>query len=194
MESHFNELIRVAKKVYSKGLVHANIGNISCRVGDKVLISVLGVPLDNLDQDGNVVVIDLKGNLLEGKAEPSSEKLMHLKLYNTRDDVEAVIHTHSSYASAFGYLRKGIQPVNPESEYLLRKVPIVPPFMYGTQELADSVAKHLKDNRAALLAGHGVITVGKDLEEALYIAELVEETAKINYFVSTLKSNNPGHV
>ncbi len=194
MESHFNELVRAAKKIYNKGLVNANIGNISCRVGDKVLISVLGAPLDSLDQDGNVVVIDLKGNLLEGKTEPSSEKLMHLKLYNSRDDIGAVIHTHSSYASAFGYLKREIHPVNPESEYLLGRVPVVPPFMYGTQELADSVKEHLGDGKAALLAVHGVIVVGSDLKEAVYVAELVEETAKIYYLASILKSCEPGQI
>lgn len=189
MESHFNELVRAAEKIYSKGLVNANIGNISCRVGDKVLISVLGAPLDRLDQDGNVVVIDLTGNVLEGEKEPSSEKMMHLSLYNARDDIGAVIHTHSSYASAFGYLKKEIYPVNPESEYVLRKVPIVPPFMYGTKELAESVRLHLKEGKAALLAGHGVVTVGIDLNEAVYVAELIEETAKINYLVATLKAS-----
>jgi len=189
MESHYNELVKAAKKIYDKGLVNANVGNISCRVGDKVLISVMGAPLDNLDEEGNVVAIDLEGNLLEGKDKPSSERLMHLKLYNFRDDIGAVIHTHSPYASAFGYLKRRIHPVNPESEYLLRRVPVVPPFMYGTQELADSVAKRIGDGKATLLAGHGVITVGKDLEEAVYIAELVEETAKINYLVATLKTS-----
>jgi len=192
MESHFNELVQAAKKIYSKGLVHSNIGNISCRVGEKVLISALGAPLDSLDQEGNVAVTDLNGNLLEGEKEPSSEKLMHLSLYNARDDIGAVIHTHSAYASAFGYLKKGIYPVNPESVYLLRKVPIVPPFMYGTQELADSVQKHLKEGKAALLSGHGIITVGEDLKEAVHIAELIEETAKINYLVATLKASERG--
>jgi L-fuculose-phosphate aldolase len=189
MESHFNEIVQAAKKIYNKGLVTANIGNISCRVGNKVMISALGAPLDSLDKDDNLVIIDLNGNKLEGEKEPSSERLMHLNLYNSREDVGAVIHTHSTYASTFGYLKKEIYPVNPESEYLLQKVPIVPPFMYGTKELADSVKKHLKEGKAALLSGHGVVTVGKDLREAVYIAELIEEAAKINYLVATLKAS-----
>lgn len=191
MESHFNELVSAAKKIYNKGLVSANIGNISCRVGDKILISALGAPLDCLDEEGNVVVLDLECKVLEGDKEPSSEKLMHVGLYNARDDIGAVIHTHSCYASAFGYLKKDIYPVNPESVYLLRKVPIVPPFMYGTSELADSVKKHLQEGNVALLAGHGVITVGENLDEATYIAELIEETAKINYLVATLAASEP---
>jgi len=192
METYFNEIVQAAKKIYSKGLVNANIGNISCRVGDKVIISALGAPLDSLDQDDNLVVIDLMGNKLKGAKDPSSERLMHLNLYNSREDIGAVIHTHSTYASAFGYLKKEIYPVNPESEYLLQKVPIIPPFMYGTKELADAVERHLKEGKAALLAGHGVVTVGNDLREAVYIAELIEETAKINYLVATLKASEKG--
>jgi ribulose-5-phosphate 4-epimerase/fuculose-1-phosphate aldolase len=109
-------------------------------------------------------------------------------LYNARDDIGAIVHTHSAYASAFGYLRKQMAPVNPESEYVLGNVPIVPPCMYGTEELADSVQSRLADGKVALLCGHGVVAVGADLKEAVYVAELVEEIAKINYLVATLKA------
>ncbi len=190
MEEIIKEFIEVAHEVFRKGLVTGSVGNISTRLnGERILISSSHSFLGHLTQN-DLVIVNLDGEKIEGSKEPSLEKLIHLEIYKGREDVKAIIHTHSPYASVYGFLGKELMQVNPESEYLLGKVPLVPPFISGSRELAESVRAHLGNFRAVLLEKHGVIAVGGSLYEALNIAELVEEVAKINYLVDTLKKAN----
>ncbi|MDI6821501.1 MAG: class II aldolase/adducin family protein [Actinomycetota bacterium] len=187
MEGYKEEIIQAAKEVYEKGLVIGRVGNISCRVDEgRILISSTGACLGKLSER-DLVVLDSEGEKLEGEEEPSTEKWVHIEIYKARPDVNAIVHTHSPYASALAYLKKSLRPVNPEGEYILGRVPVVPPFVYGTRELAEAVRDHLRLGKAALLEMHGVVTVGEDLNEAVNIAELVEEVARINYLIEMLE-------
>lgn len=186
MQAFKKQLVQAAREVYERRLVTAQVGNLSLKEKDKVLISATGTSLGYLTEK-DVVVINLAGEIIEGTQEPSAEKLMHLAIYQARHDITAIVHTHSPYASAFGCLKKDLEPVNPESEYLLGKVSIVPHFVPNTKELAEAVARHLADSNVCLLERHGVVSVGKDMREAANLAELVEEAAKINYIIQTLE-------
>lgn len=184
------EIIEAGKHIYEKGLVSGTAGNISCRLSEsRFLITASNTCLGQLKLD-ELVLVDEKGKPTEvtsQRSQPSSETGTHLAIYEVRSDINAVVHTHSIYASALAYARIHLKPVNPESFYILGDVPLIPYFKFGSIELAQAIKEKIGDYRALLLQEHGVITIGKDLWEAVYIAELVEEVAKISYLVELLE-------
>jgi len=180
------KVISICQKLYHKNLVSAFGGNVSIRVNEQVIITPAGFPLGDLCED-DLVTIDLFGSILTGKHQPSSEKLMHLQIYNQRPEIKGVVHTHSPAATAFAYLSRKILPINPESTLFLADLPIIPFKPFGSKELADEVGNHLREANAGLLAKHGVITIGPTLDHAFHLAELVEETALMNLYVQMLQ-------
>lgn len=181
-----DQLIEIGKELSIKGLISGKSGNVSMRMNNEnILISATRAPLGRLESE-DLVEIDLDGELILGAKEPSSEKRMHLEIYKARDDVGAVVHTHSPYASAYAFLNKKPRSINYESDLVLADLPIIAYMQPGTQEFANAVKKGLGSKPAALLQRHGVVAVGRDLDEALAIAELVEEVAKVNYLIDTL--------
>jgi len=179
-------LIEAGKRIYEKGLVVGTSGNISCKLDEgRILITAAGTCLGNL-ADGDLVVVNLKGKVTKGFKNPSSETQMHLKIYKAYRNIKAVVHTHSPYASAYAYLAKELKSVNPESEMLLGEVPVAPYFPHGTIKLAEAVCETIKERNAVLMEKHGVVAIGKNIAQAEELAELVEETAKINYLVEML--------
>ncbi|HDP70472.1 MAG TPA: class II aldolase/adducin family protein [Actinobacteria bacterium] len=182
-------LIEAGKRIYEKGLVVGKSGNISYKLDEgRILITATGTCLGVIT-DGDLVVVNLKGKVVKGHKNPSSEMRMHLEIYKAYKSIKAVVHTHSPYASAFAYCGKKLKSVNPESEIFLGETPILSFFPHGTMELAKAVTDTLKDSKVTLMEKHGVVTVGKGLSQAIELAELVEETAKINYLVETLAKN-----
>jgi len=169
------------RKMLQQGLTEGTGGNISARNGDKVAISPTGVPYEEIDP-GDVPVVDLQGEHLSGEYEPSSEVRMHTGVIRERDDVGAVVHTHSPYASTFAALK---QPI-PASHYLIAfvgdRIPVAPYETYGTAELAEAALGALgQEYNACLLAHHGVLAVGGDVEAAYEVAMMVEYCARIHY-------------
>lgn len=185
------DLIKIARRIYERGLVTAQAGNLSCRLrGDRILIKATGASLGFLT-DEDLVVLDIDGRKVEGEKEPSCEWRMHLAIYKSRPDAQAVVHTHSVYASVLAYLKRHIKPVNPESHYILGDIPIVPYFKFGTEELAQAVTERLGRSKAVLLESHGAVVLGEDLQEAYFMAELVEEVAKMTYLVDLFRKKRP---
>ncbi|HAW60665.1 MAG TPA: fructose-bisphosphate aldolase [Actinobacteria bacterium] len=181
------DMVEIGRHLYDRKLVVGVAGNISCRLRrNRILITATGICLGKM-KDEDLAIVDLDGNLLEGAKEPSSEVRMHLAVYKARPDVEGIVHTHSIYASALAYMKIHLKPVNPESQYILGDVPIVPYFRFGTEELAQAVHERLGNFRGVLLEQHGVLAVGENLWEATYTAELIEEVAKISYLVELLE-------
>lgn len=180
-------LTDICHKLHSQGLVSASGGNASLRVGNEVLITPSGFALGEL-KPKEIVVMNLEEEVVEGDYKPSSEKHLHLYLYKSRPEIGAVVHTHSPAATSFAYLGKPLFPVNPESMIFLSEIPLIPYFPYGTIELARAAQEKMLTANAGLLCRHGVITVGKDIKEAYRLAELVEETAKMDIYVLQLQS------
>lgn len=179
-------LTEVCHYLYQRELVSAYGGNASMRVGERILITPSGFPLGFLHPE-DLMLIDLKGEVVEGKYKPSSEVHLHLYIYQTRPEIYGVAHTHSPAATAFAYLEQPILPVNPESTIYLSELPIVPYHPYGTPELAEAVKDKMQGVNAVLLAKHGVVAAGKDIWAAFHLADLVEETAKINIHIQQLQ-------
>ena len=183
-EEEKQEVLDACRRIVAAGLVAGSSGNVSRRVegadgAPLVAITASRVPYDHLTP-GDVLVIDFEGDPVEGEGVPSSETLAHLAAYKARDDVAAVIHTHSTYASALAVAGLEIPPLLDEQVVTLGgAVPVTEYGMAGSQELADKACAALGDGNAVLLRNHGVLGVGADLEEAAAVCELVERLARI---------------
>lgn len=174
------DIVRVAREMLQSGLVEGTEGNVSARVGDdKVLITPTSMDYMEMTVE-DLVLIDLNGNVLEGKRQPSSEKPMHLKVYNAREDVKAIIHTHSPYASVLAVLRKPLPPLT--DEFIFKyggTIEVAEYGLTGSEELAENAVKALGNRAAVILANHGVLCCGKSPSHALEIAKILERMAKI---------------
>jgi len=168
----------------SSGLVTGTSGHVSARTpeGD-VLITLGGLDYGQLKL-GDVVLIDIEKNVLEGALEPSSETPMHTGVYRARPNVDAVVHTHSRFATTLACLGLEIPPVH----YMLTtlsedgRIPLAPYATYGTEELAGLAGEALREiHNACLLQNHGTITVGESTKEAFSRIVVLEEMSEIYY-------------
>ncbi|MFL3023562.1 MAG: class II aldolase/adducin family protein [Methylophilaceae bacterium] len=143
-------------------------------------MSPSGISNDSLKSE-HIVLMKMDGTLVNPKKlQPSSEWLFHRDIFTSRKDVNAVVHTHSVYASALSVLGAAI----PQFHYMIavtggKEIPCAQYAMFGTQELSDNILKSLGKQKACLMSNHGLITVGTDLKEAVDIAEEVEHLSKM---------------
>jgi L-fuculose-phosphate aldolase len=175
------EVVQGAKKIFSKGLVDVGEGNVSVRNGKKeeLFITPSFNQYDTLKKD-EIVYLDFEGNLLSAGKLPSTEAKMHIAIYKSRSKVQAVIHTHSPFATMLSIVGKGI-PIIMEEMYafLGGSVDISEYGEAHTKEIGEVALKALGIKNAALLANHGVIVCGKSLDHTIKFAELVEKLAKM---------------
>jgi L-fuculose-phosphate aldolase len=178
------EIAKVAKALILTGLVTGTSGNVSVRTPEgNVLVTPSGVDYEVLGPK-DVVLVDLDMNVLEGTLVPSTETPMHTGIYKARQDVDAVVHTHSRFATTLACLGWEIPPVH----YMLTtlgpdgRVPLAPYTLYGTEELADHAANALGGSHyACLLRTHGTIAVGESAEKAFSRTVVLEEMAEVYY-------------
>lgn len=176
------ELVETCLNLYQRGMVSSINGNVSVRVNHTVFITPTGKSLGRLDPP-MIVKTDLAGNVIdEGK--PSIEGRLHLAIYENRKDVNAVVHVHPSYSVSVSCTvapqdSESLPPLTPGYAVIVGKLPLVKYYRPGSPELRQNVVRFLKDGNAVLLQNHGVVAVGKELKQAVNIAEEVEENAKI---------------
>jgi len=180
------KIAEIGRRLYSLGFVPATDGNISARLdADSVLITPSGVSKGSLTPE-NITKIDMAGRLISGKT-PSSEYLLHLCFYRRRPDVMAVVHAHPPLATGLASAGEALdKPLTSEMIITLGKVPLAAYATPGTAEVTDSIESLVKDHNAIMLANHGVVTCGKDLETAFYRMETVEQAAKITLVAEQL--------
>ncbi|MBQ9934098.1 MAG: class II aldolase/adducin family protein [Ruminiclostridium sp.] len=181
------QIIEAGLKIYQRGLVAANDGNLSVRVGDNALwVTPTGVSKGAMTEE-MLVKVDLEGALLEGTRKPSSETRMHLRIYKENPDVRAVIHAHPPAATAFACAGIPLdRPIIQEAVVFLGTVPVAPFALPGSQAVADSVAPYCRDYRALLLEYHGAVTWGDTMEQAHYRMECLEQLAQVTLHLKTL--------
>ena len=181
------EILEVGRCLWQRGLVAANDGNLSVRVGENALwVTPTAVSKGSMTED-MLVKLDLDGNVLEGTRKPSSEIKMHLRIYKEDPLLRAVVHAHPPAATAFA--AAGIpldKPVLQESVVQLGMVPVAPFALPGSQDVADSVAPYCKDYRALLLEYHGAVTWGDTMQQAYHRLECLEQTAVVTLHLKTL--------
>lgn len=173
------QVARYGLRMASSGLVAGTWGNLSSRVPkeDCIVITPSGLPYGCL-AGKDMVVLDMQGKVLDGEHPPSTEFMLHLAIYKARPDVNAVLHTHSICASALAVVREPIPPILEDLVQMVGGgVPVAPYARAGTPELARAAAETLGSLGAVLLANHGVVGVGRTLEEALVVCQVVEKSA-----------------
>lgn len=191
-ERELKELIcDIGKRIYTNGFVAANDGNITVKLNEKeYLTTPTGISKGYLRPE-MIVKVDRKGEMLEGEYTPSSEVKVHLKIYEQREDVGAVVHAHPPYATTFAVAHIPLDSyLLPEAVYALGAVPVIPYAQPSTQELADGLIPYLQDYDAFLLENHGTVTVGTNLIKAFYKTETLEYNAKITYMARLLGRSN----
>jgi len=173
-------ILEVGRRLYQKGFVAANDGNISLLVGPNALWTTpTGVSKGFMAEDG-LVKTDLDGVILEGSAKPSSELKMHLRVYRENPQVRAVVHAHPPISTSFAIAGLPLdRPILPEAVIQLGEVPVAPYAEPGTQEVPDSIAPYCRTHNAVLLANHGALTWGEDLMRAYYRMESLEYYAQV---------------
>ncbi|HHY10614.1 MAG TPA: class II aldolase/adducin family protein [Firmicutes bacterium] len=179
------QVVDYGKKMFRAGLVTGTGGNISVRVpGENAyLISPSGMPYEEVTVD-DIVMIDFEGNQIGGKRRPSVEKNMHRLILKNRPEFNAVIHTHSTYASAYASLRRPL-PVflDVMSCVFGGPVPVAEYARIGSEELAVNVEKAMRGTNVVLIANHGSIGAADSLEFAYGNVELLEVCCK-SYFAA----------
>jgi L-fuculose-phosphate aldolase len=188
-ESEKKMVIEAAQEMERKGLVVGTAGNISLRVkdpdGEELLaITPSGRHYDSLKVD-DIVVVDFAGQKVEGELKATIETVMHVEVHKARKKISAVVHAHPPFCSALAVAGMDIPPLIDEQVMLVGgEIKVAQYALPGTPELAKNVVSALGPRNAVLLANHGVLSVGRDMREALTICELAEELAKI--YVSAL--------
>lgn len=175
------DVVEGAKAIFTKGLVESGEGNVSIRNGKKeeFFITPSFNQYSTLKKE-DIVHLDFQGNPLSAGKLPSTEAKMHIAIYKSRPKVQAVIHTHSTFASMFSTIRKKIPIIMEEMYIFLGGAIDISDFGEAhTEEIGQVALNALGTKNAALLANHGVIVCGKSLDHAVKFAELVEKLAKI---------------
>ena len=174
------EICEVGHKLWTKGFVAANDGNISVKISEnEYYCTPTGVSKGDLTPD-MIIKVDKDGKKLEGKLNPSSEIKMHMRVYRERPDVTAVVHAHPPVATAFTVADIDLdQYILPEAVLTIGNVPTCDYGTPSTMEIPDSLDPYLQHHDAFLLRNHGALTVGCNLQKAFFVMEEVEFNAVI---------------
>lgn len=184
-------ILDIGKRMYINKFVAANDGNISCKVGEnEIWVTPTGVSKGYMTED-MLVKMDLDGNILEGTAKPSSEIKMHIRVYKENPELKAVTHAHPPISTAYAVAGVALdKPILIEGALLLGVVPIAKYATTGTEEVPESIGHFVKGYNAVLLANHGALTWGRDIYEAFYRLEAVENYAKIMMYTGFIGKRN----
>ena len=172
-------IIEGGKRLLEEGFVARTWGNISIRLDEKnMLITPSGRPYEELTPE-DIVLVDYHTSEYTGKVKPSSEKELHCEIYRTRKDVNAVIHTHQMNASTVASARREIPAIlDDQAQIIGPNIRVAAYALPSTKKITKKTVKALKGRNAALMANHGAVCVGRDLDEAFVVCQVLEKTCK----------------
>src|SRR4026209_45402 len=185
------EIVEAGRRMYARGYVASNDGNISARLDDERLITTPKSVSKGFMTPDMMVIADREGGKLSGDRDPSSELPMHLEVYRNRPDVGAVCHAHPPLATGFAVAGIPLtRAVLAEVVTTLGSIPIAEYGTPSTAELPAAVRKYIKAHDGLLLANHGALTIGPDVYAAYYKMETIEHFAKISLVTRQLGREN----
>lgn len=172
-------VLDAGKKLLKEGLVARTWGNVSIRLTDTdMIITPSGRPYEELEPE-DMVRVNYLTHKYEGLIKPSSEYKLHTEIYKTRKDVNSVIHTHQMNASTVATARREIPPILDDQAQLLGpSVRVAPYALPNTKKIVRGTVKALKGRNAALMANHGAVCIGRDIEEAFVSCQVLEKAAR----------------
>ncbi|NYI96698.1 L-fuculose-phosphate aldolase [Streptomonospora nanhaiensis] len=172
LEQERRDVCLTARRLADSGLAQHEGGSVSVRSGDWVAVTPAGVPLDRIEP-ADCPVLSVDAGVLEGRREPSAETILHTAVYRATD-AAAVVQAHGHHAAVVAAALAELPPVHHRAARLGGAIPVTDYATYGTGQLSDHLVKALKGKRAALLANHGGVAIGADVDEALANARLLE--------------------
>jgi L-ribulose-5-phosphate 4-epimerase len=188
------EVAEFSRRSFNRGLVSGAGGNISARIPgiDRVLITATGVSLGDVEPE-SLLLLNLEGAVVDNAFGliPSKESSFHLAAYQLRPDVGAVVHVHPPYATAYSNKGMPLPLVTVSSRGNLKEVPCIECALPGSKDLYDFVCDGIKKHpavKALLMKEHGILALGSDLKTAYYLADLVEDTAKVAFIADHIKT------
>lgn len=186
-----NELVKYGSMLYEQKLIAGSDGNLSVRLDDdRILITPSGLAKGRLSAE-DMVTVDINGKKLQGNNDASSEKAMHTFVYANRPEIKAAVHSHAPYATSFA--AAGIElagDILPEIVVFIGSIPLTEYAPPGTDELPKSLEPFIEENNAFLLRNHGLLTIGRSIEEAFNRHEIVEHYARIVHLARQLGNLN----
>jgi len=188
------DIVNICTRLLNDGHVIGSAGNVSARVkkdGEEfVLITPSNVNYVEM-KSSDILLIDFEGKVIEGERNPSVEKQLHLGIYKSREDINAIIHSHGIYSTILSTLNLSLPPVIEELvPYLGGEIECAEYGEAGSEELAESVINRLGEKNALILANHGNICCGSHLEGSYTVLEYLERGSKIYYLAKLLKDPN----
>ncbi|MEC7564904.1 MAG: class II aldolase/adducin family protein [Planctomycetota bacterium] len=169
------DMCEIGRRIYAKGFAAANDGNISVRISDQEVLCTPTMQSKGFLTPEYICTIDMTGKQLAGRKKRSSEALLHLEIYRTRKDVNSVVHCHPPHATAFAIAHEPIpQCVLPEVEIFLGDVPITKYETPGGQAFADTILPFVDKSNVIILANHGTVSFGEDVEKAYWWTEILD--------------------
>jgi L-fuculose-phosphate aldolase len=186
-QEYRHDLIRVCHRVYEKGWVAMNDGNVSIRLdSNRILCTPTAVSKGMVELD-DLIVVDMRGCILEGRRECTSEIAMHITIYSMRPDVRSVVHAHPPVATGFASAGRALdKALLPEVVINLGAVPLAAYGLPGTPALSDGMRPLIPHYDALLLENHGCTSYGADVWQAFFRMEIVEHFARITFVAEML--------
>ena len=190
--SEVEKVVSICHKIYEKGFVSAHDGNVSVITdSNTVLFTRSGVCKGEVTKD-DILEFDMDGALLKGEGRITTEFKLHLFAYSRRPDVNAIVHCHPVYATAFSLIGEGLTDhYFPEVILTLGKVPLCKYGTPSTNDLPLSLEPYIEHSWAYLLENHGALTLGKNLDDAYYKMEKLEHTAETIFRARMLGTPKP---
>lgn len=187
------DICEIGRRLYNKGFAAANDGNITVRISDNEVLCTPTMHSKGFLKPEDISTVDMTGKQIAGVKKRSSEALLHLEIYKQRPEVKSVVHCHPPHATAFAVAREPIpQCVLPEVEVFLGDVPITKYETPGGQEFADTIRPFVDKTNVIILANHGTVSYGEDVERAYWWTEILDaycrilllskQLGRVNYF------------
>ncbi len=185
-------LIEFGRRLYDRSLVIASQGNLSVRdESGRVCITAAGACLGRLETH-DIIELDERGAPKLGQKEPSSEYRIHIAAYRNRPEISACCHAHPPHATAIGVTGTPFpQAFLPEAVVIVGRITTVEYAPPGSDQLAEHLEKHIEGHNAFIMKNHGVLTLGRNMEEAFIRMEMVENLARIAYIASAFGEIDP---